>query len=963
MLAFLIAVLPATVFGQQGNTEPSQAEILARLYNKAMSDFQKGDWGGAASGLENFVKQVPNEGQAQIAPAYFTMGAAYYNMPNYPKAIEVFKGFIDKFPKSDKLLDARLLLGQCHLAAKQYDLALKIYAELESIPAIREQALMAEVTAYRMMKKPDDAIRTLEKLVGNEIKSTVQANGAVMLIEMYSDKGLTDKASAMLEKVQAKLAIIDNLVGLNMVAIKLADEFADKRRYKEAISCYRMVRSRDDVVKFQQDRIAAMEKRIEYNSRVGTADPQLYVKANQQNNVLKGQVEESKALLAEFLKLPDYASSLLYRIARCWYEWDKKWEAMVVYQQLLEKYPNSPEREPCLFGIVIAFGELNRIKSTQAACDVYLKEFPNSENASTVGYMSGAVALQAGDYEGASTFFGTMLEKQPNSTYREQMIFLLGNAKFAQGKYDESTKQYERYLEAFPKGGNAEEVMFRLAVTKVFTGDYEQALKALNEYVAEYPKGFYLPDARYRIAVCYYAASQFEDVAKQCEKWVADFPEDGMQGEVQALLGDAYAAVNREEDAIRAYKVSFKKAQTDEVLNYSLFEASKHMQKLGMWDEMSDMFTEFVKDKPDHPSIIAAMYWIGKAKARKGQVDEAKELMVENLKKYIAEPKREAVEQLLAQLAQLCSKRPRPPVVVETPAEPVAPVTPPADPAAPAPVATVESTPPPEPPPYDAFAELDKQLKPLEEGATPTTKARLLYARAEMAAIKKQDAVREKMLREMAERFKPEELSPVLLSLVGDFLLEKGETDRATTIFNLMRENFPKSDHLDVAYVGLGEIAFKKKDYETALGLFTDALEKVSASMKMKEATIGKAKTLLELGKFDESKKLFEQVAGIREWRGDATAFAVYSLGEIEARQNRLPEAIAFYRRVFVAYQKYLPWVAKSYLKAAETFNKMGQRQDAIDNLREMLRNEKLQKLPEFDQAKKKLEEWGGGPA
>ena len=97
----------------------------------------------------------------------------------------------------------------------------------------------------------------------------------------------------------------------------------------------------------------------------------------------------------------------------------------------------------------------------------------------------------------------------------------------------------------------------------------------------------------------------------------------------------------------------------------------------------------------------------------------------------------------------------------------------------------------------------------------------------------------------------------------------------------------------------------------------------------------------------------------MREWRGDATAYAVYSLGEIEARQGRWAEAIAHYRRVFVAYQKFLPWVAKSYLRAAESFDKMGKRQDAIENLREMLRNEKLEKFPEVQEAKKKLQEWG----
>ena len=966
ILAMVLAFSLPPSRAQQTLSEKSEAEILTEMQNSAMKAFQQGNWGEAASGLEKLLARVPNAVQSQMGPIYVTLGAAYYNMPNFPKAIEVFSGFITKFPNSERLMDAKLALGQTYLAAKNFDEAIKLFASLENVPAIRERALGAQALAYKIQKKPEMAIKVLERLVGSDIKTTAQANGAVMLIELYVEKNETAKAAQLLAKIQARIAICDNLVTLNTVAMKLADGFADKKMYGEAIGCYRLIRSRDEVIAFQTDRIAKIEKVIDFNSKVGPENPTAQLKARQQNDILKGAVEDSKALLSEFSKLPDYASSMMFRVARCWNEWDKKWESLVVYKQLLNKYPKAEEREPVMFDIVATLGDLNRIKSTQAACDAYLKEFPTGENAGTVGYMSGAVALQAGDYASAESVFTTMIEKQPKSTYRGTMIYLLGNAKFAQGRYEDANAEYEKYLIAFPEGANdgagglfgiggshAEECAFRLAVSQVFLGNYEKGLERLKAYVEKYPKGFFVPDARYRIAICYYAASQYEDVIKQCEDWAREFPEDQMDGEVHALLGDALAALGRRELAIPAYVRAYKKAGTDEVLNYSLFEASKQMQKLGQWDDVAKMFTEFVAEKPEHPAVVAAMYWIAKARAHEGRSDEAKKLLVENLQKYIAEPKREAVEQLLTQLAQLCSKRVRPPT--PAPAPPAEGDTAPA-------AVVADATPlpaPAEPRPYDPFAELENQLKPIEATATPAIKARLMFARAELATIKKQDAMREKILREMSDRFKIEELSPVLLALIGDFLLEHGEPDRATKLFDYMREYYPKSDHLDVAYVGQGEIAFSKKEYDKALKLFTDALDTVSASMKMKEATIGKAKTLMELGKFDESKKLFEQVASIREWRGDATALAVFSLGEIEARQNRFPEAIAFYRRVFVAYQKYLPWVAKSYLRAADSFEKMGKRQDAIENLRDMLRNEKLRALPESQQALKRLEEWG----
>ena len=714
------------------------------------------------------------------------------------------------------------------------------------------------------------------------------------------------------------------------------------------------MRAREDVLKFQQGRIAATAARIEANLKGVVGNPQLMAQVQMQNTQLKETLEESKKMLEEFEKLPDFGPALLLRMARVFYDWEKRWESIVVYNRLLTRYPEAKEREAALFGEVIAFAEAEQPKRCQQVCEQYMKEFKDGPNAGTVGYLSGAVALQAQDYKGAESYFGTMLEKVPNSEYKEEMRYLLGNTRFMQGKFDEALKDYDKYLADYPNGKDLEEVTYRIALCAVFTGAYEKGMGLLKAYLEKYPQGLMASDGRYRLMVCKYAASQYAEVLKDAEAWLRDYPKNPQEGEVQALIGDSYAAENKLEEAVKAYQQSYQVATTDEVLNYSLFEASKHLQKLGKWTEVSKMFEEFVRSKPDHPAVVSAMYWIGKARGKEGKIEEAKTFIVENLKKYIAEPKREAVELLLQQLAQFCSRRPRPPA-------------PPPAPATPAPVLAKGATPAPAtpeppvatPPPYDAYAELAKQTAPLEDSTNITTKARLLYAKIELANLIKKPDDATKMYLEMADRFKPDDLSPYLLAQVGDFLLLRGDDEKAAGYFHKLKEDYPKSDYLDYAYVGLGEVAFGKKDYPQALELFTDALDKIGASSKLKEATVGKAKTLLALKQYPEAKKLFEQVASVREWRGDSTAFAVYSLAEIEAQQGKFAESIALYRRVFVAYQKYLPWVAKSYLRAADSFEKMGKRQDAIDNLKEMLRNEKLVKFPETEEARKRLQEWG----
>lgn len=41
----------------------------------------------------------------------------------------------------------------------------------------------------------------------------------------------------------------------------------------------------------------------------------------------------------------------------------------------------------------------------------------------------------------------------------------------------------------------------------------------------------------------------------------------------------------------------------------------------------------------------------------------------------------------------------------------------------------------------------------------------------------------------------------------------RGDSEKAALLFTQLKEHYPKSDFLDYAYVGLGEIALAKKEH------------------------------------------------------------------------------------------------------------------------------------------------------
>ncbi len=924
--------MATSAMAQQPAGSSGAGSELPQLYARGMAEFQAGDYAKAAADLDALVTKA--EFGPQLEPAFFTVGSAYFNIPDYKKAIGAFKTYLSKFPTGAHAPEVSYAIAQANLLAKNYADAVALFAALEKDSRYRDQALFFGGTASKEAGKTDQAIGTWEKLTAAELKTPLAVRGAVMLAQLYSQKGSPDKAIALIKKLHEQMALVDDIVELNSMTVELGDQLFAKRNYADALECYRAAYPREQIVRLQSDRLAALQRAIDENLAAARIDPSQFGQLAAANAQLKASTARLQKLLEDFQKLPSITPAIYMRMARCFYEIDRKWEAVLVYQEIIDRFPHIPEREPALFGLIVSLAEINQPQKAETRCEQYLGEFKTGPNAETVGYMLGAVALQANDPRAAETYFSRMLDTQAKSSYRDQMRYLLGNAKFMEGKYDEATAEYKKYLSEFPNGQSVEDVNYRLALTALFSGKYQDAMNQLGAYLNKYPHGQYVSDARYRLAVCKYAASLYDDVIKDCKAWENEFPKNQQLGEVLALLADAYAASDRESDAIPIYVRSYKIASTDEVMNYSLFAASKLLQKRGQWDKVASLFDEFIQEKPDSPTVVSALYWVGKAKSHEGKVDEAKRITADTIKKYIADPKREAVELLLTQLAQLCVKKKQADDTQSGAAAIPAPVT------------------------DDPGAELDALLGSSAKDANATTRARVFFAKAELARLRRQPAEEEKNIARIAE-FSPEDLSPLLLGRAGDYRASQHQPDQAAAFYQRLMDDFVKSDYLDFAYNGLGEIAFQKNDLPSALRYFSDGTDKIVASQKLKDLTVGKGKTLLAMDRLDEAKKAFEQVASVREWRGESTAFSVYSLGEIEAKRGRWAEANAYFQRVYVGYQKFLPWVAKAYIRSGESFEKLGKTQEAANTYRELLRNEKLAGFAETQEARKRLQAMG----
>jgi TolA-binding protein len=964
---FLVLGLSIPLLRGAGPTQESSPEDL---FKTGAAAFQAGDYAGASKNFEAVLSAGPT-GEA-LETILFTLASTYFNQKNLPKAEEYYNRCLKEFPDGKNKTKALIAISQIQMqSGRKAEAEQTLKKASEGTGDLAARARLAQASMLADSGKPEEALTALRPMIVGGIKDDLTVQAAMAIVEIESKQGKLDEALKLLDQLQASSDLIDNPLQLDILAVRIGDALLAKGERQKALRMYAIVRPKQVVMDLQKKRIETLGKTITDNTASLQQNPKSFMEINATNARLKDDQKQLQTILDQFEKLPDTEVPVRLRQAKAYDELDQKWETILIWESLLDSSKDPKVREDALFSIGSAFCSLGRPDEAVPILDQYIAEYPTGKYASQAGYLKGAVALEAGDFPKAETVFGTLMEKGDSSVLAADMQFLLANSEFAQAadpktsnpaKYKEAIEDYKKCLSKFPAGKFAEECTYRIPLSSFQLGDYGKALEGFQDYVKKFPEGNFTSDAGYRIALCYEAANKYDDVIRLCDEWLKKHQGEAVQGEILSLKGDAYAAKEMTAESATAYRDSLKYAESDELLKYSLFEANKQYQKLNDWDAIDEMFRRFADQHPKHPAAVAAVYWVSKAKIKQGKPEEAKKYLAENILKNINDRRQDAVEMLLTQLAQSCSKRPRPPLIPKENTPSVA------QGATNAPVADSGATPPPRPsptplPPYDADADFAKYLNESNAGVAPLDKARLRFALGQLAGFTKRPDRQKELMASIYKDFPADQLSAMLLSECGQIALQRGETDKAEAFFKELMESFPKSDLLEYAYCGMGETALARNQPAEAIKWFDDAVEKANADAKLADITYGKGSALLALGKLDDAKKLFEQVAATKEWRGEITAKALMSLGELEEKRGKPDAALQYYQRVYVAYQRYPSVVIPAYLKAADAFIKIGKTGDAAKNLKDMLSKPRLAASPLADQARKKLESLPPEPA
>ncbi|CAN5696790.1 hypothetical protein BH11VER1_BH11VER1_15910 [soil metagenome] len=951
-----------------------EGEMVA-LFDDAQKSFTQGLFDVALQKLGAIHTKTSNKDFEMVM---FLEAACHYNLKQYPKAIEFFSKFIATFPKSNSINDAKLNLGQAYMDNKEGEKAVASLKEAAAVPALRDKAGMMLAYYYKSNAQLDEAETILQVVIGglNGVPTQEQQQAILMAAEIYVGKGDTEKASAMMDKLKSGSSADESVVQLNILSQKVGDAMLEQQRYGEALIAYQNMRRKAELIRIQTERVAKIQGWL---APIAAGQTITFMGRKLSSDEAQGLLDMNRKIQEEIEGIKDYDASIYYRLAQCFYEMKRYYESFLAFKRIYDEHPEYGDRDRVLFGMIVCNQALQRNNRAYVLCEKYMEEFPSGANVAQVTDMFGLLAYQSGNIEAAIKAFRRALTSK--GADKQRLNYLLGIVLFEAQYFDECRLTFQALLSEDKNSAYKDDAEYRIALTFFFQNNSKEAKRKLKDYVAGNPKGAYVVDAKYRIAFIEWQSAitgqggSKSEAQSQLEALTREAPNDSNIGQVWSLLGDIYAQLATEEGkgdyidrALDAYRAAVDKAKTPDVLNYAIEAATNLMMEKGMWTALVEMWTNYHTNNKGGALELKAVYYITMARQRQAnqlkqegklaeadtQIQEARKLIARELLPHLANPANEQVEVLIQQLVTMIVPKQR---KKSAAAKVDGAVTDPAKPAEPAEVTPAELE--------EVFKKL---LTPEGEGQTVngTAAARMLYGRALIARLTRDIAKYENLMGVIPDAATTQELSPLLLAMLGEMSFKKNNKEKASEYFGLLREKYPNSEFADKAPVGLGEIEFEKKEYQKALDLFNEAIEKYSSSSSILDATLGKAKCLLALAsiskKADDYKKagdLYKTIAATQEWRS-AISVAYLGLAQVEDGNKRYKEAVGFYQRIILAYRKDKPTLAKAYLLCAKAFLNLGDNASARTVLQEMLRTADLQALPEFTEAQQILARTAG---
>ncbi|HRU06689.1 MAG: tetratricopeptide repeat protein [Kiritimatiellia bacterium] len=351
----------------------------AALFQSGMSRFVSGDYENSVQYLEQLVKVFGKEPElrTQIDLAMYARACALYNLSRWADAIKAFEEYSTQFPESKFADEAIFRIGSAQQQLEEYDAAVAAYQKLRtSYPRsiYAEDALYQSGICRLIQERSEQAAAVFDDFMRLYPESYLWGQAGAFRARALFDDGKATEAVDMLETIEKRPRTWSVITYCNFLAFEIGDFLFDDTEYDIALKAYRRVKSRQALLRHQQNYQAALEAQLKQlqSSRVSINNMRSHF---QEERRLASDLAQAREMAAKLDALPDYDANLYHRIGRCFFNTDRYWEARTAFTRVVAIAQDEAVREAGHFDLILAISRLRRFTDLTIEADHYLATY------------------------------------------------------------------------------------------------------------------------------------------------------------------------------------------------------------------------------------------------------------------------------------------------------------------------------------------------------------------------------------------------------------------------------------------------------------------------------------------------------------------------------------------------------------------------------------------------------------
>lgn len=421
--------------------------------------------------------------------AYLNFAKTSYDLNYQKEALKVLRDFIDRYPESSLVEEAKGLLGRILLATRNYKEALEIIREIPEKNQEIQESYQKISYHYGVEKYENSNYRKARDLFITSLKNTknekYQALAYFWLGESYFKLRKYDKALHEFKNflyVNASRETPYYILGY----FNAGYSSFKAQRYRTAEKYFSGYLNRLD-----QD--TATLRFIDATLRMGDC--------NLAQKKYQGALKYYSKVINKDKQGVDYA---LYQKGIIFGLQKKPGKKIATLRKISREHPSSPHVDDALFEIANQHFILGEYKPAINKFNYLIQDYPNSPYNRLARLKIGLIYYNTRQDRKAMKVFKALIHEHPHTLEGREAITALQNIYIDRGKAD----SLFTFLKTIPNISISQSFQDSASYNSAFSflkrGNCEKAIPAFQDYLEKFSKGFFILNAHYYLAYCAY---------------------------------------------------------------------------------------------------------------------------------------------------------------------------------------------------------------------------------------------------------------------------------------------------------------------------------------------------------------------------------------------------------------------------------------------------------------------------